>query len=540
MSHVDRSCDMKMSQESDSVRSQDCDGNKSQNNICGCVCKISKNMDIGCQMLQVVKLLTTVISHFDCSSQKRNSLEKRNGVLYCGCRSHLGSFKEKRKRKKGGKGSRMRRKARRAERSPQPDQTPPPTQQPQPPPQQQPPPQPPITPQTPTPPSRAIKMDYQHEITKRKNILLEMERKPNYDKNHDSVQMQKFKIQALESLIEMERERIQGNVAALVVDKVQKAVMVKLLDDAENDLNGSGKCKAGFAGDDAPRAVFPSIVGRPRHQGVNIDDVTNIRNVTSQQSVAGVTKPGTVNTTHQRRNVTSQSVVGDTKPGKAIEKRKATVKTVQPREQDSSMITKAKVFLEKASKERDKEAEKKLERDRMRNTPGPGFEQSCDFLLSSHVTFCFICDQYKSQIHYCLETTSYINIDDKHMLILEGKSATAVEGKSSRTRKVNSFKTRWDMRTYMSNKGVEIRNNRENVKGYTRKEVFDELTKTYYYPILYPSDLEPCGEEKAIEREKERKAREKKKLAIEKEKLAIEKEKLARDKKKIAEFSQFF
>jgi actin-related protein len=30
--------------------------------------------------------------------------------------------------------------------------------------------------------------------------------------------------------------------------------------------NGSGMCKAGFAGDDAPRAVFPSIVGRPRHQ----------------------------------------------------------------------------------------------------------------------------------------------------------------------------------------------------------------------------------------------------------------------------------
>jgi actin-related protein len=24
--------------------------------------------------------------------------------------------------------------------------------------------------------------------------------------------------------------------------------------------NGSGMCKAGFAGDDAPRAVFPSIV----------------------------------------------------------------------------------------------------------------------------------------------------------------------------------------------------------------------------------------------------------------------------------------
>jgi actin-related protein len=41
------------------------------------------------------------------------------------------------------------------------------------------------------------------------------------------------------------------DVAALVVD------------------NGSGMCKAGFAGDDAPRAVFPSIVGRPRHQVTN-------------------------------------------------------------------------------------------------------------------------------------------------------------------------------------------------------------------------------------------------------------------------------
>ncbi|XP_068918667.1 actin, cytoplasmic 2-like [Petaurus breviceps papuanus] len=29
-------------------------------------------------------------------------------------------------------------------------------------------------------------------------------------------------------------------------------------------------CKAGFAGDDAPRAVFPSVVGCPRHQGVMV------------------------------------------------------------------------------------------------------------------------------------------------------------------------------------------------------------------------------------------------------------------------------
>merc|ERR1712217_18956 len=46
--------------------------------------------------------------------------------------------------------------------------------------------------------------------------------------------------------------QMEDDVAALVVD------------------NGSGMCKAGFAGDDAPRAVFPSVVGRPRHQGVMV------------------------------------------------------------------------------------------------------------------------------------------------------------------------------------------------------------------------------------------------------------------------------
>ena len=29
-------------------------------------------------------------------------------------------------------------------------------------------------------------------------------------------------------------------------------------------------CKAGFAGDDAPRAVFPSVVGRPKYPGVMV------------------------------------------------------------------------------------------------------------------------------------------------------------------------------------------------------------------------------------------------------------------------------
>lgn len=47
-------------------------------------------------------------------------------------------------------------------------------------------------------------------------------------------------------------EKKEGEVQALVID------------------NGSGMCKAGFAGDDAPRAVFPSIVGRPKQPGIMV------------------------------------------------------------------------------------------------------------------------------------------------------------------------------------------------------------------------------------------------------------------------------
>ncbi|KAI5171946.1 actin beta/gamma 1 [Nematocida sp. LUAm3] len=46
-----------------------------------------------------------------------------------------------------------------------------------------------------------------------------------------------------------------------MADETKKALVVD---------NGSGMCKAGFSGDDAPRAVFPSIIGKPRHHGVMV------------------------------------------------------------------------------------------------------------------------------------------------------------------------------------------------------------------------------------------------------------------------------
>ena len=49
-----------------------------------------------------------------------------------------------------------------------------------------------------------------------------------------------------------ESDKMDEDMAALVVD------------------NSSDMYKASFASNDAPRAVFPSIVGRPRHQGVMV------------------------------------------------------------------------------------------------------------------------------------------------------------------------------------------------------------------------------------------------------------------------------
>lgn len=64
--------------------------------------------------------------------------------------------------------------------------------------------------------------------------------------------------------------------------------------------NGSGMVKAGFAGDDAPRAVFPSIVGRPRHQGVM---VSAVRGLWALQTAAGVQQASASITPQQQRQL---------------------------------------------------------------------------------------------------------------------------------------------------------------------------------------------------------------------------------------------
>ena len=61
-----------------------------------------------------------------------------------------------------------------------------------------------------------------------------------------------FFIHSIQGTLYLFLKMAEEEVAALVVD------------------NGSGMVKSGFSGDDAPRAVFPSIVGRPKMPGIMV------------------------------------------------------------------------------------------------------------------------------------------------------------------------------------------------------------------------------------------------------------------------------
>jgi hypothetical protein len=75
-------------------------------------------------------------------------------------------------------------------------------------------------------------------------------------------------------LAHVPNSKTRTNAFDLIIPLLQPHPSLAAMDDDVVAIvvdNGSGMCKAGFAGDDCPRAVFPSIVGWPKPGSVDMD-----------------------------------------------------------------------------------------------------------------------------------------------------------------------------------------------------------------------------------------------------------------------------
>ena len=83
------------------------------------------------------------------------------------------------------------------------------------------------------------------------------------------------------SLSFKDAKNIIKNLPNINTQKQSKALQNYIDDDIDNDINveenapvvidnGSYMIKAGFAGDDAPRAVFPTVISKPRQKKFDV------------------------------------------------------------------------------------------------------------------------------------------------------------------------------------------------------------------------------------------------------------------------------
>lgn len=199
--------------------------------------------------------------------------------------------------------------------------------------------------------------------------------------------------------------------------------------------------------------------------------------------------------------------------------------TLQPKDQ---MLKQATRFLGKASEQMCRDAENKQKWEKVRNTPGRGFQK--DQSIPNNVPFCVMCMAYKNKIHYCSAVNKYINLDVRSLVMIEGVNAEEVEGRFSNTGKCRIFETKKEMRTYLCNrvkreqeaKMIMVDSNYEHLESVNFRGL--DLQFATKQVKVYKEDLEKWDKEKAIELARERPAR----LA----KAQLEKEELEREKEK--------
>jgi len=196
--------------------------------------------------------------------------------------------------------------------------------------------------------------------------------------------------------------------------------------------------------------------------------------------------------------------------------------TLQPKDQ---MLKQATRFLDKASEQMCRDAENKQKWEKVRNTPGRGFQKNQS--IPNNVPFCLLCLAYKNKIHYCSAVNKYINLDERSLVMIEGVNAEEVEGRFSNTGTCRIFETKKEMRTYLCNRVKKEQEAKKTMVDSNSLHLNFEgqgLQLFTKHVKVHKDDLEYWGKERAIELARERHAR-LAKAQLEKEELEKEKEK---------------
>jgi len=149
--------------------------------------------------------------------------------------------------------------------------------------------------------------------------------------------------------------------------------------------------------------------------------------------------------------------------------RQHTLDSSQTTFQPDQMHQNVTQFLKQASEVKNKEAENKIKLEKMKSTPGPGFQKTQNIPFNQ--VFCFMCMHYVEKIHYCSLEKKYFNIDEKNLFFIEGDTPDQVSGTSDNHGGCSVFKTRYGMKNAMVN--------RQKVQKLEYViNVFDDLTNT--------------------------------------------------------------
>ena len=149
--------------------------------------------------------------------------------------------------------------------------------------------------------------------------------------------------------------------------------------------------------------------------------------------------------------------------------RQHTLDSSQTTFQPDQMHQNVTQFLKQASEVKNKEAENRIKFEKMKSTPGPGFQKTQTIPFNN--PFCFMCLKYVEKIHFCSSEKKYFNIDERNLFYIVGDTPDQVSGTSDNPGRCWVFNTKKEMKNQMI-----FKNSVQKLEYW--KKVFDDLTNT--------------------------------------------------------------